>query len=86
MNKYILVSFALSNLLDYKFKKVGKTYPTFDAAVDAMSKDIAKFINCTIEQWEYDMGGREEIIENKGEYMCTITNKAKYWKIWELEE
>lgn len=82
--KYILISFALSNLLDYKFKKVGKTYPTFDSAVDAMVKDIAKFNKCTIEEWEEDMGGREEIIENGGEYMCTITNKAKYWKIIEI--
>lgn len=79
---FILISFVQSNPLDYNFKKVG-VYSSFDGAVDAMAKDIAKFNKCTIEEWEEDMGGREEIIENGGEYMCTIKNKAKYWKIIE---
>ena len=87
-NKYILVSFDfVNNFSKFKFKKVGKTYPTFDAAVDAMVKDIAKSYKCPVEEWLE--GGTDAIDMEKGEYMCFLPTKSlelkkKYWKIFEI--
>ena len=80
--KYAIVAFTYRN---HKIKKVGKTYKSYDEAIDAVVNDIAKSNKQSVEEWEAATGGREEVLMYGGEYDCIIANgDTKQWKVIEV--